>query len=640
MTKRKLSALIKTGTAISRSISLERDEGDADTLHRYHITAKALEVLKRFTSGLTGEPITAWSITGPYGMGKSSFVNFLLALCGPKNTAETNLAMNMLNAVDVDFAKQLHDAICLNNLETRGFLRIPITASFNSVHGTLAKGLKRAITKTKIQTADKKGLSDLIGTLDKILKQTNRNDDSKTLLECFRFAAKLHGGPIVLVIDEFGKNLEFMARYPDKGDLFIMQELAEAPEIFLFVCLHLAFDTYVAGFSMRQLQEWGKIQGRFEDISFVETRQQMVGFIQSSLQRENTPTLSNNLIENWANDLYQTMKNLNIPHFKGWTSDDVSRLYPIHPLAAVILPELCIRFAQSDRTLFAFLCGGEPNALPAYLSAASLSEKEGSLPTFGPEYLYDYFLASANSVTSNRPEARRWIEVNDLIHKSRHLASHQLKLIKLIGLLNLISSSVGLRASKALLAFGLIKPFSEGKQSAPVASEILSTLQESGITLYREYADEYRLWEGTDFDIPKATAKLKALIKPLPLHEVLQATLPLTPLTASRHSYESGALRHFERRWVISTALNETPPGCSADEADGLILYCLGKDVAFKPSHSVTQSGKPLVLVYANFEEQVQDLVLEAAAAQRLLTLQRYLCTFTNSNNLFRRCER
>jgi hypothetical protein len=618
MTERKLSDLIQTGTAIARSISLERDQGNIETLRRYHISAKALEVLRRFVAALEGEPISAWSVTGPYGMGKSSFVNFLLVLCGPNRTKETQLARNMLRAADKNCAEGLEAALGKLGLRTKGLFRVPATSSFISAHDTLAKGLRQALDNAQIHKGNQRERSELKATLDRIL--THEKEDSKRLIECYRLAARIHGGPIVLVIDEFGKNLEYMSRYPDRGDLFVMQELAETPEIYLFVCLHLAFETYMAGFSTRQTQEWGKIQGRFEDISFIESRQQMVDFIRTAIKPKENSSRFTIYIKKWANELHTGMKKLSVPYFNGWTSNDVGRLYPIHPLAAIILPELCIRFAQSDRTLFAFLCGGEPNALPAYLSGTTFSENKPCLPTFGPEYLYDYFLASANSLSSHRPEARRWIEINDLIHKSRHLEPHRLRLVKLIGLLNLMSSSLGLGASKKLLTYGLQNPLAKERQRRDLdISKTLKNLQESGVALYREYADEYRLWEGTDFDIHKATRKLKARIKALPLHEVLEQTLPLTPVTASKHSYETGTLRHFERRWITSNLLGESRPECLAEEADGLILYCLGKGSDFKPTATNTKSGKPFVLAYANFEEQVQDLVLDAAASQRLL---------------------
>lgn len=76
-----LADFILPDVRAARSVNLERDRGDQATLRQYHLTGKGLEILNRFVSALDGERVSAWSLIGPYGMGKSSFANFLLALC-------------------------------------------------------------------------------------------------------------------------------------------------------------------------------------------------------------------------------------------------------------------------------------------------------------------------------------------------------------------------------------------------------------------------------------------------------------------------------------------------------------------------------------------------------------------------------
>jgi hypothetical protein len=58
--------------------------------------------------------------------------------------------------------------------------------------------------------------------------------------------------------------------------------------------------------------------------------------------------------------------------------------------------------------------------------------------------------------------------------------------------------------------------------------------------IYREYADEFRLWEGTDIDIPAAIDRRKPAIAGRPLAELLEKAAPMLPLTASRHAYHTG----------------------------------------------------------------------------------------------------
>jgi hypothetical protein len=95
-----LADFISPDVRAARSVNLERDKGNQATLRHYHLTGKGLEILSRLASALNGERVSAWSLTGPYGMGKSSFANFLMALCGPANEEETRIARQILEEKD------------------------------------------------------------------------------------------------------------------------------------------------------------------------------------------------------------------------------------------------------------------------------------------------------------------------------------------------------------------------------------------------------------------------------------------------------------------------------------------------------------------------------------------------------------
>ena len=94
----KISDFVSPDLNAARSINLERDSGAASTLKEYQVTGKSLEVLARFVSALRGENVSAWSLTGPYGMGKSAFGNFLLSLTRVKDAPEAKLARKKLKA--------------------------------------------------------------------------------------------------------------------------------------------------------------------------------------------------------------------------------------------------------------------------------------------------------------------------------------------------------------------------------------------------------------------------------------------------------------------------------------------------------------------------------------------------------------
>jgi len=615
----RLSEIISPDPRIPRSINLERDAENFETLNQYRITGKALEVIDRFVSALNGERINAWSLTGPYGMGKSAFTNYLLALCGPDNCKETTNARMRLKAKDMGLYNRYMHTLKQNRYKKSGFLRIPVTASFEPINYSLVKGLKTSIERLKLK--DCANQSPLTVILKKTLNLiANRVNDPSITAEIIKDAANAFGAPVIIVVDELGKSLEYMARHPAQGDLFILQLLAESTNVYVFACLHQAFEDYTTGFTKRQQQEWGKIQGRFEDISFIEPRSQMVEFITSSLVRRDGRNGLELLIAKWASEFLVYTKGLGLEEFAKWDVDFVKKLFPLHPLAAAVLPELCSRFAQNDRTLFSFLCGGEPNALPYFLSQQEVSLEQGSLATYTLDLLYDYFLEPTSNVSFSRIDAHKWIEVHDIIERSNNLPPQSVTLLKTIGLLNIVSGAWGIRASKNILSLAFVKPLQNNHFTAKAMNESLKELMQKGILIYRKYADEYRLWEGTDFDITKAIREHKARLAIQDLDEVLQQTLPLIPISTPRHFHRTGTLRNFEQRWCSIERLQKNIPTCSIDDADGLVLYCFGNEQAIDIPPSKTQENKPLVVAYADCEEQIRDMVLEAKALKEILT--------------------
>lgn len=69
-----LTNKIKVNTHYTRSINLERDADSQAVVEAYIPTSRALRTLERMATALKAdESPRAWSLVGPYEMGKSSF---------------------------------------------------------------------------------------------------------------------------------------------------------------------------------------------------------------------------------------------------------------------------------------------------------------------------------------------------------------------------------------------------------------------------------------------------------------------------------------------------------------------------------------------------------------------------------------
>lgn len=83
-----------------RSAHLEKDYGRTAQNGDYIITPTAREVMYRLTGGLSdGSPSRAWTLTGPYGVGKSAFAVFLARLLCSENE-EAGCARDRLEQAD------------------------------------------------------------------------------------------------------------------------------------------------------------------------------------------------------------------------------------------------------------------------------------------------------------------------------------------------------------------------------------------------------------------------------------------------------------------------------------------------------------------------------------------------------------
>ena len=72
-----LSELFHVTSRFHRSVHLERDFYTENALDGYVLTVTARETLRRVIAALDNESTSkAWTLTGPYGSGKSAFALF------------------------------------------------------------------------------------------------------------------------------------------------------------------------------------------------------------------------------------------------------------------------------------------------------------------------------------------------------------------------------------------------------------------------------------------------------------------------------------------------------------------------------------------------------------------------------------
>lgn len=164
------------------------------------------------------------------------------------------------------------------------------------------------------------------------------------------------GRGLLIILDELGKFLEYAALYPDRQDVFFLQQLAEAAArstkkpIFIVGLLHQGFHAYADQLSQSTQKEWEKVAGRFEELLFKHPLEETAHLIASAL---------NVCLERLPADIAnQARRDMEVVVNLGWYGPGTSipqliepapKLYPLHPTVISVLAKLLQAFGQMIR---------------------------------------------------------------------------------------------------------------------------------------------------------------------------------------------------------------------------------------------------------------------------------------------------
>lgn len=577
----------------SRSANLERDAGAGDALDGYVLTGRVLEVLDRIVATIGTSAGGAWSVTGPYGSGKSSLGIYLDALLGPEDTETHTQASDALNAVEPELAKRLR--LARETCGSSGFARGLVTAQQEPVTHSVTRALNEAVLSVfgKVPTAKQFPEIKLLNAAndDAASDDPRRTGPSPgSLLEVA--VALSQKAPLLIVIDEFGKNLEAAQQRPD-ADLYLLQLLAEAAQsqrgsrIYLVTMQHLAFNEYASAVDSAQQREWAKIQGRFEDIAFVDTPSQTRRLISTVFTADKTLRPK---IERWAKAQSAALTELQL--FDLADENLIADCYPLHPVVTGVLPELCRRYGQNERTLFSFLSGSESTAVPAAMASRSA---DAELPVIELCDVYDYFVGTASSPNTSNT---RWSEISLRLRDAAALSEDQMKAAKSVAVLNLIATNGPLRASRALLG-----------SFDSVSQKELDDLEDGDLVVHRVSTDEYRIWQGTGVDIDNLVERISRELADVSTVELLNKTAELPTAVATGHTLRTDTLRTFSRSFVDRPEqLISLPPESLFDGSAYLSVNHTLQLPAKAPA------GLPVVVQQPREIDRIVELAREVAA--------------------------
>lgn len=602
-----------------RAANVELDHLNPHALDEYLLTSGARRVLSRISPTLADPAAPrAWTITGPYGTGKSSFAIFASQLFAPKSFPGNTVARSILKSGDED----LYEKIPTFGRQFSGLVPVVVTGSREPLQHSILRGLKSALTNV----GDPAMLS-VIRRAGKLLEAGDAGTTDRELLEVITSAAKAASGGVasglLFVIDELGKLLEFAAAHPDKSDVYVLQHLAELAArspvpILILTVLHKDFSGYADRLSTHEKAEWEKIRGRYEDIVFEESADEVLRLVamarnsaaegDTGLFAQNVPAKDIRSFEEMATQAWRlelAPAGMNKQEFV----ELLKQCWPIHPLVAVLLGPVFRKLSQNERSVFSFLSSREPHGLFDFLTT-----KHDESPVYGLDRLYDYLWNSLGEGLYTQRNGKKWAEVESALDRLVDATPAAVAILKMIGVISAIGGTKNIQARPDVIKFGASAVLNSAE--VPLA---IKQLEEASVITTRKYNNTLSLWEGSDVDIDERVKIARDRVGTGSSLAALAARyISLRPIVSRRHSFETGTIRYFTVDFVEPSAL-VTEAG-TLHAADGRILVVLPANSEERASvEKVVKTdafmNQPRVLVAMPSESRGVDLCVRELAS-------------------------
>ena len=347
---------------------------------------------------------------------------------------------------------------------------------------------------------------------------------------------------LVIVVDEFGKILEYAANNNPEKELYFLQKLSEfvnvpTRSIILLTTLHQNFSSYAAKLTEAQRNEWYKIKGRFKEIVFVEPVEQLLSLTAKRLIKSQklskAEELSLSLLYNLGIHSKIVSRNL-----KYKTTES---LYPLDPVSAVCLTLAIQKYGQNERSLFSFLSAKGIGSINDFKALPST--------TYNVAMVYDYLTYHFYSaITETNADSMGWRSLSVAIERIEgsnldgEIIKHCLKLIKTIGLLNMFFNGI-------ILDDDFLITYGDNALGLTNTQDLIKTLISHKIIRFAKYKSQYILFEGTNIDLEDELYKAAAIVPTPNLSvEEIAPYISQKAAIASASYYRTGTPRYFEYR--------------------------------------------------------------------------------------------
>lgn len=415
---------------------------------------------------------------------------------------------------------------------------------------------------------------------------------------------------LFIVIDEFGKFLEYASNHNPEKELYFIQELAEfcndaSRQIVLISTVHQSLESYAYGLTRAQQQEWTKVKGRFRETTFNEPVEQLLLLASEHL---GTSASSNPDAKATKSALKLALDSQAFRFDPEFAASIANNLHPLDLISATCLTLSLQRYGQNERSLFSFLESTDHTALVSF---------DGTkVPFYNLAKVYDYLNYNFYSFLTSKynPDFADWSSIRNAIDEAertyfKELDSY-LSAIKAIGLLNLYA------AKGSNIDFKFVSAYLRTCCGIENSEHIIQELEKQHIIRYRKHARRYILFEGTDLDIQLALIEAADKVSEIEdISGLLRKHVEFNPIFAKQYSFEKGTPRYFD--YIISDQpVSRIPLG----EVDGFVNLIFSTRFSEEEIKLFSEhEEEAIIYCFFNNASEIKSLLFEIEKTQKVL---------------------
>lgn len=614
--------MIKQINGFKNSSNVKLDLMDDTSLHQFIPTKHNLNMLNIIVGGLISGQVrdrqVAKIIYGPYGTGKSHLVTIIASILGKAYDKSSYLSfLEKVNLID----NQLGESIEYFIDNSPGYITIIIDGSFDNFNECIYYSLKNTLEDKDlpyefrepyteavkaIENWYESGNKDFIQSLEENISTFNTNKEElikglelfeRPAFEIFQkvFKKTTYGidfrpkpgniydnldmvnklikeegyKGLYFIFDEFGKFLE-----DKKSDVSVkaIQDFAE-------YCTHTSYETHALFVSHKQIsqyidkedmEEWSKVEGRFQSISYEQTNEDAI-FLMSNILKKEEPLWSKFKEEKKESFNKILTETYEARFYNGLREEDINRIlygsFPLHPIVGQILNLLSKKVAQNERTIFTFLAGTEDKNVNTFLA----EKKTEDFNFIGIDFIYDYFEENISKYKGS-PEYKEKILIDTALNKLKKNDKgykRKVKLIKAIGVINIINDFDVIRPdNKTLISIIDEKEF--------LLEKDLEDLLDARILVYLRQYHYYRFFDISSIDIETLIeGTLEKSDNTDQAIEILNKQFTHFPVLPVQYNDNYKMTRYYLPLYIIEDQIDKLEPLLEKEYYDGLLVYLL-----------------------------------------------------------------